>query len=483
MKKQKGKIRTNWKIKIYNFTIEFGIFDLCALVAVILFTVAGILVSLNRFWQYEASYIDFGQYDRAIWLVSRFQEPIFYHFIHGRINVLGDHVTPSVFLISPFYWFTNKSEMILVVQAIVVGLSGLFLYDIARIILKNKLAALSILISYCLFVGLQNAVITEFHELTVMTLPFMITFWAILKNKKITFYIALLIMLGCKEVTFATGITLGIALFFLKKDWRKHAIATILISAAWGFIAFKLIIPYYNHGQYLYAASIPSGIIPKITALFDQPEKRHTLLYSFFSFSFLPILAPQFWLMILQDYASRFIPRDFVTRWGLGLHYNAQSAVILALASIFALRLLFTLPILKKFNAFIAIIIILNAIFLFRFILHGPFLLATNQTFYQDSNNFKFLDTMVKQIPANASVMTQNDLAIRFTHQDVRLISTDYQNSKPDYILFDLRPGQNPNNYFGINNINNIFKIVSQDTNYKNIYHTQYQFIFERKHT
>src|SRR3990167_2552452 len=100
------------------------------IISCIIFGLVGSLVSLHRFWRYEVSYVDFGQYDQAIWKVSRFQEPTVNHFIHGKINVLGDHVTPSVFLISPLYWLTNKSEMILVVQAVVVALSGLFLYDI-----------------------------------------------------------------------------------------------------------------------------------------------------------------------------------------------------------------------------------------------------------------------------------------------------------------------------------------------------------------
>src|SRR6185437_4980732 len=92
-----------------------------ALCSSTLFFIIGSIVSLNRFWQYEVSFVDFGQYDQAIWKVSRFQEPITYHFIYGRINVLGDHVTPTIFLISPLYWFTDRSEMILLVQALAVA--------------------------------------------------------------------------------------------------------------------------------------------------------------------------------------------------------------------------------------------------------------------------------------------------------------------------------------------------------------------------
>lgn len=458
--------------------------DLIASFFCFFFFLVGSIVSLNRFWQYEASYVDFGQYDRSIWLVSRFQEPIVQHFIYGRLNVLGDHVTPSIFLISPLYWFTNSSEIILIVQALAVALSGLFLYDLAKHVLKDKFLALSTLLCYFLFVGLQNAVITEFHELTVMTLPLMITFWAIIKNRKILYFVFLILTLGFKEITFMLGIGIGIALFVIKKEWTKQAIGTIIISCLWGFLAFKVIIPYFNHAGYLYANALPSGIIPKAIALIDQPEKIRTLFFSFFSFSFLPIFAPQFWAAIFQDYASRFMPADFVTRWGLGMHYNAQSAVLLAVSFVFGLKSLLHFQIIKKYSKILAIIFVLNAFILFRFILHGPFMLAFNSTFYKDTGNFNFLNKMVALVPKNASVMTQNNLATRFTHQNIQLLNEDYFIAKPDYILIDMREGQNPNDYFatanGIQELQTIAQQILHDKTYTAIYKTDKQFVFKR---
>jgi len=463
---------------------KINVSDLLTLFFCFSFFIIGSIVSLNRFWQYDVSFIDFGQYDRAIWLVSRFQEPIVQHFIYGRINVLGDHVTPSIFLISPLYWFTNRSEIILIVQALAVALSGFFLYDLAKSVLKDKLLAFSALFCYFLFEGLQNAVITEFHELTVMTLPLMLTFWAIVKNKKYLYFVFLILTLGFKEVTFMLGIGIGIALFFIKKEWGKQAIATIIISCLWGFLAFKVIIPYFNHAGYMYANNLPPGIIPKALALVDKPEKIHTLFFSFFSFSFLPIFAPQFWAAIFQDYASRFMPANFLTRWGLGMHYNAQSAVLLAVSFVFGLKSLLRFKIIKKYSKIIAIIFILNAFVLFRFVLHGPFLLAFNSAFYKNTSGFNFLNTMVEKIPQNASVMTQNNLATRFTHQNVQLLNDDYATVKPDYILMDMREGQDPNDYYAssanIQGFINIFGEISHNKNYMAIYKTNKQVIFKR---
>ena len=460
---------------------KFWNLDLISYTLCILFTIVGILVSLNRFWQYEAFYIDFGEYDQAIWAISRFQPPMLDHWILGFISIFADHLTPSVFLLSPLYWFTSNSEVILIAQAIIVGLSGLVLYSIGKTIIKDKFISAAVLFCYYMFVGLQNAVITEFHEITVMTLFFILTFWAFVKKKRFLYFVFLIIMLGFKEITFLIGVCLGIAIFIIDRKWKKEAIVTIILSILWGVIAIKIIIPYFSPGTYLYAEGIPDAISDKLTALFDHPLKRHTLFYSFLSFGFLPIFAPQFWALMVQDYLSRFLTQNFSTRWDLGLHYNAISAVILALATIYAIKFLIKYPFVKKYRYIVVYLLIGNALFLNRFVLHGPFNLVYNKAFYDHTKQFTFLDIMVKMVPPNATVSTHNNLASRFTHQRVWLLKDNYEIHKPEYILIDNRQGQNPNDFTGTGDLDQILKKVLDDPNYQAIYRTKEQYVFNRK--
>lgn len=457
------------------------IFSFTAIMLCVFFTAIGIIVSLHRYWQYEVFYIDFGQYDQAIWAISRFQPPMLDHWILGFINIFADHVTPSIFLLSPLYWFTSDSVVILIVQVIAVGLSGLVLYSIGNIVLKERLISIAIVSCYYLFVGLQNAVITEFHEITVMTLFLMLTFWAFVKKKRFLYFAFFIIMLGFKEITFLIGICLGVAIFIIDKKWKKEAIVTIILSILWGVIALKIIIPYFSPGTYLYAGSIPDTISGKLIALFDHPLKRHTLFYSFFSFGFLPIFAPQFWALMAQDYLSRFVTQNFSTRWDLGLHYNATSAVILALSTTYAIKFLMRYPFVKKYRYIAVCLLVGNALFLNRFVLHGPFNLVYNKAFYDHTKQFTFLDKMIKMVPPNATVATHNNLATRFTHQRVWLLKNDYEIHKPEYILVDNRQGQSPNNFTGTDHLDQALKKVLNDPNYKVIYRTKEQYVFNRK--
>ena len=458
------------KAEKYTDVVAY-IFSLC-------FIVAGVLVSLNRFWQYEVFYYDFGIFDSAIWEVSRFRAPIIEHFVIGGKWIFADHFSPSIFLLTPFFWITQRSEILLVVQAIVVGVSGMVLYNIGINVIKNRLLSLSILICYFLFTGLQNAVITDFHELTIMTLPLMLTFWALLRKKVVLFYIFLIITLGFKEVTFLLGIGIGISILFINRGWFKIGLITILLSSLWGIISIKIIIPYFSGGIYIYDVPLPSGFVDKVYAFVDNPTKQKTLFYSFLSFGYLPIISPSFWFLIVQDYALRFIPFNFNTRWDLGLHYNAQSAVILALASIFSFRVLKKILNLRTLS-FFALMLIVSAIFLYRFVLHGPFALAYNPAFYKHTSDFKFLDSMIDKVPKEATVMTHNNLAVRFTHQKVWLLRQNYSYYKPDYILIDLRSGQNPNNFYGTDNYASIAAQLKIDPNYSLLYHTESQFVFK----
>lgn len=455
--------------------------DILAFLFFLFFSLAGILVSVNRYFQYDVYYYDFGIFDSAIWQVSRFKPPIIEHLVVGGKLIFADHFSPSIFLLFPLYWLTDRPEVILIAQALIVGISGLVLYQIGKNILKNKFLSLSILACYYLFIGLQNAVITDFHEATIMTLPLMLIFWSIVKNNIKLFFISLLITLGFKESTFLLGIGVGIAVLFLKKEWRKISLLTILISVLWGILAIKFIIPFFSDGSYSYSPSFPQGFLGKLTMLFDHQDKRRTLFYSFSNFGFLPVLSPVFWPLILQDFLTRFVPDGYPTRWGLGLHYSAQTSVILAVSSIYSLCFLQKIKFIQKMRPILAILLIINALFLYRFILKGPFGLSYNPDFYKHSKDFTFLDNMIKMIPKEATVMAQNNLAAKFTHQKVWLLRKNYYYYNPDYILIDIRAGQNPNNFFGTKEHLKILASIKRNPDYSIIYQTKEQLVFKRK--
>lgn len=478
--KHKSKASFFQKVSDIRVFSRWDLWGCAVCVLFILFSIAGILVSVNRYFQYDVYYYDFGIFDQAIWHVAHFQAPIIEHYVVGGKWIFADHFNPSLMLLAPLYWFTSNQILLLVAQAIAVGLSGVVIYLTGVRVLKNKLWPLAILISFYSFVGVQNAVITDIHEVTFMALPLALVFWAAVSKRKVWYFIFLLLMLGFKESTFTLGVGIGIALFFLYKDWQKIAAATIAISIAWGLLAIKVIIPFFSGGAYDYVPAFPSTLQGQVFAFIDNPIKIHTIWVSFASFGFLPIFSPEFWLLILQDFAQRFLPIGQVTRWGLGLHYSIQLAPIMAIAVIFTvLKAQKYIP--QKYLTVIAILFMINALFFYRVVTHAPFALAYNKAFYQHSHDFGFLNTLVEKVPKTASVMTQNNIAVRFDHQKMYLLRSDYQNYNPDYIVIDNRSGQNPNDFFGAGDVAKTIKALKLDPSYQIVYQTGDQFIFKKK--
>jgi uncharacterized membrane protein len=437
-------------------------------------------VSLNRFWQYEIFYYNFGVFDEAIWHVSRFQPPVIEHLLVGGKLLFADHFDLSILLLAPLFWFTQRSEVLLIVQSLFAGLAGFVIYRIGVAILKDKVAALSIACCYFLFVGIQNAVITDFQELTIMTLPVTLTFLFIIKKRIKLFWLFFLLTLGFKEVTFLLGIGMAIFMFFYNKQWRKHAIVAVVISVIWGYLAMKVFIPYFSQGVYLHWPDFPEGITGKILAMGDYPVKRNTLFFSFLQFGFLSLFAPSMWFAIFQDYVLRFLPKYDTTYWSLGLHYNAVVSTLLAIASIFGFAYLLRFNIIARFKYIFVSVLLLNAFFLFRFILHGPFLMAVNPALYTHTSDFVFLDKLITKIPPGKSIMTQNNLGVRFDHQRFIYLRSNYESYAPQYILLDLRPGQNPNDFLFAPSMSLLQKSIENDKHYSVIYHTKYQYLYKR---
>jgi uncharacterized membrane protein len=448
---------------------------------VFIYILAGALVSINRHWQYEVFYYDFGIFDQAIWNVAHFRPPVIDHLEMGGKIIFADHFNPSIFLLSPIYWLTGRPEALLIAQAVAVGLSGWILYLIGKAILKHNGAALGVTISYLLFVGLQNALITDFHEVTVMTLPLMLTLWAIVSDRKKLYWLFLLITLGCKESSFLLAASIACYVAITKPTWRKDALITVLLSGFWGWASTTLIIPYFSGGRYLYTPDFPKGIGAILHAFISKPIKLHTLLISFWSFGFLPLLSPATWPMIFQDFVVRFVPNNTDLRWDLGLHYSAQLAPIMGYSTVLGVARLAKFFREKLFLPFIALLLVTNAVFLHQFKLHGPLGLSYNPAFYRHTGDFSFLDSLLTQVPKDTSVMAQNNLAPHLIHTNaVHLLRDEYATYNPEYIVVDARAGQNPTDFFGMKAPENILAALANDKNYSLFYRTDEQYIYRR---
>lgn len=429
------------KIKQYKEEFVVGL-------VILIYVIAASAVSLNRYWQFNAFWYELGLYNEAIWKVSRFQPPTIEQFDNKLI--FADHFNPSLFLFSPVYWFTDRTEAILIVQAAAVGLSAWVAYLIGRKFFKRRIAVFALLTAYLGFVGLQNALYTDFHDTTVATLFVMLVFWAIFNKRWLLYFLFLLFVLGFKESMPGLGVGLGLFLLLRRDRHFKIGFLTILISIFWFIAVTKLVIPYFSGGVFAYEPIRYSSIRQVITAFFiPLGLKARTIFLSLATFGFAPIFNLSLWPVIVEHYAERFVFSNAATRWDLGFHYNATISPLFFVSSLSVFKFIEK----RRFLTFCwSMLIIANVIFLHRFYLHGPLMLATHPVFYWETKNAKFMEDFFKTIPKDGLIMTQNNIAAHLSQYRVRLIDfNSFNHVNPDIVALDLRGGQNANDFFPSN--------------------------------
>lgn len=461
--------------KLYKRKEEIVIYLLIAL-----FFIASSLVSVLRYYQFQSFYFDFGIFDRALWLAAHFKTPVVFHpNFHGAEKIIfADHFNPSMFLLAPLYWITDKREIFLIAQSLIVALSGFIAYQFSKFFVKNTWVRVGLLCCYFLFVGLQNAMISDIHDATLATLPLMIAFWTIEKKKWVLYFAMLFIILGLKE-SFA-GLVIGVGLYVAWKRQFKQALATIIVSLTWFYLVTNFVIPYFSGAPYFYSSGANADFA--ISSVFSPLIKIKTMFFSFLSFGFLPLFYPPLWPAIFENFFERFATLSD-TRWGLGLHYSATLSPLFFVASVKVVAYLQKRKVPSLVFTVLGIILFCITLFLHRFILHGPLGLSYNPDFYHAAAKTKYLDNFIQHIPHKGLIMTQQDIAVRLTHENVTLLDTNFTVTKPDVIVLNLTPGLDPNVYFpaGLSVATKIKDRLLQDEHYHVIKYGDQLYLFVRK--
>lgn len=455
------------------------------LVFIFFYVVAASLVSLNRHWQFNSFWYDFGIFDTTIWKLSRFQLPVIAQLNPpiGKI-VWADHFNPSTIFLAPFYWLTNREEIIFIVQAVAVGLSAFIAYLISLRMVRSRIVRIALIASYLGFVGLQNALYTDVHNIVFALLPLMLTIWAIYQKNWKLYWIFLFTTMGFQESLSAVVVMLGLYLLLRKERIVNVGVLTVGTGIIYGVITMKILIPLLNGGSYSYQPTIPKIWYEWIRQFFYPLDmKLRSIILTFTTFGFLPLGAFCVFPLIIEHYLERFVFNTAATRWDLGFHYNALLSPIMFLGSLETIIYLQKHGFLKRLLPLWSVLTILMVIFLHRFYLHGPLMLATHPVFYEQTKNAEFLVHFKKKIPTDGLLMTQNNIAAHFTHGEVILLDQNYLKTKPNTIAIDLRPGQNANNFWPLqeNAVISLADRLSTDSGYIDIYDDPNRHIFVKQ--
>lgn len=293
-----------------------------------------VVLSLVRFADLRAG-IDLAIFTQAASRYAHGQRP--WSDMKGAwgFDLLGDHFSPVIALLGPVYRLFPHAESLLVVQAVLVGLTaGIVTRAGTRLLGLRAGATAGVL--YGAAWGTRAMALFDFHEVAFALPLVAASCAALLRGRDGVAVLWSLPLMGVKEDS--VFLLAGLVLVLL---WRRRwGLAAALAAYAVGSFALivDVLVPHFSYyGAYTYwSSSAASGGNLLSSALTNL---GHAMSSGFAPRMLLVLLLPTLGvalrspllLAVLPSLAARLTAPE-ASYWGLRFHYNATITVIIAFA-------------------------------------------------------------------------------------------------------------------------------------------------------
>ncbi|MFA6295848.1 MAG: DUF2079 domain-containing protein [Patescibacteria group bacterium] len=172
----------------------------------------------------------------------------FYSGIQNQ-SYLGDHFSPIIFLLLPFYYFFQNPKTLLFLQTVILGLSAIPVFLIAKEKLRNKNLALIISLIFLANPALHSVNLYEFSLLSFAVPLLLTTFYFFQKKQFLCFCVLVFLCFLIRE-----DIALIIFMFgiyaMLKRYQRKWILLPILSSIVYFILSLKIVSHFSTNNNY-----------------------------------------------------------------------------------------------------------------------------------------------------------------------------------------------------------------------------------------
>ncbi|BCK70754.1 hypothetical protein Srufu_047070 [Streptomyces libani subsp. rufus] len=296
------------------------------------FFLAFALVSLFRFRTMSISSWDLGIFEQAVRGYAHFQAPIVDLKGPGT-NILGDHFSPILIVLAPFYRVFPSPVTLLTAQAALFALSVL---PVTRAAARHlgRLPGLAVGIAYGMSWGVQKAVDFDFHEIAFALPLIAFALEAVLRGRWTAAVCWAAPLVLVKEDLGVTAATIGALALIRTRRASPLAIGLVAFGITATAVTLGLLIPGFNgSGSYDYwtkfGAEGGGATIPLDDAV------RTTLWVLLPTTGLLALRSPLL-LVALPTLGWRFLSHE-PHYWGTDWHYNAVLMPVVFLALIDAL--------------------------------------------------------------------------------------------------------------------------------------------------
>lgn len=383
--------------------------------------------------------------------------------LHGlQFLAIATHIAPDQLLMVPFFYLFPSPLTLMLAKALMLSLSGLLVFFIARDFTGKPRFALALAFAYFFNPGTIQMQLFEYH-VELLLIPFyLLTFYYCMKLKRRQFYISLLLLLGTFESVLSIAACLGLGIIAYEylydqkleqKKARMRLASMILVCTFFALIAYNIL---YYQLQGTYSSTISLSLIPDpypfvplfSSASYSYPSEYVPALESAYALAALEIAIGGFGILAIFVILPALV---FMAPWfgGIFLLQNAEF--------FYAWRYAYVIPgaVLAAMLGYAGcarrisettIIIVLVVLSLMVMLLQITPLFPDSSIsqqillFHNSPSfiiNLNQLRSVISLIPGDASVMTQFNLYPYLSNrQYAELIGNDYY-FRPEYILFD----------------------------------------------
>ncbi|WP_411134926.1 DUF2079 domain-containing protein [Streptomyces sp. C10] len=402
------------------------------------FFVAFTLLTVCRFRTMSISSWDLGIFEQAVRGYAHFQAPIVDLKGPGT-NILGDHFSPVLIVLAPFYRVFPSPLTLLTAQAALFALSVL---PVARAAARylGRVPGLALGFAYGMSWGVQKAVDFDFHEIAFALPLIAFALEAVLRGRWTAAVCWAAPLVLVKEDLGVTAATIGALALIRTRRASPLAIGLVAFGITATAVTLGVLIPGFNgSGSYDYWTKFGSdgggAAIPLDTAI------RTTLWVLLPTTGLLALRSPLL-LVALPTLGWRFLSHE-PHYWGIDWHYNAVLMPVVFLALIDALPRIrvSARPWLRSYAHHLPAAVLAAALALTTTL---PLARLTEAATYRTPPNVTADEKLLDRIPDGATVESDIRPLSRLTHRTQVFWTGDTGGLSPDYIALQLRADRTP---------------------------------------
>jgi len=301
----------------------------------------------NGFW---TGRFDMGNMVQAVWSTAH-GDFLRVTDLHGaQISRLAAHVDPILVVFAPLWWIWPSPDLLLVAQALAIGVGALPVFWLARKHLGSQRTAAGFALAYLLYPATGWLTLNEFHPVALATPLLLFAFWFLDENRLVAFALCAVAASACKEEIPFVIAGFGVWYAVSRRRWAVGG-AILVLGVAWAAVATTVVIPHFNHGEssdfyarYSEVGGSPRGIVK---TAFTHPGRladaaftsrdAHYVLQLLWPLAFAPLLAPLVLVAALPELAVNLLSA-VPTQTSIHFHYTAGVISPLIVAAVLGAR-------------------------------------------------------------------------------------------------------------------------------------------------